>query len=226
MHREVLVFSGGLDSTTLLWDLLRAGRDVAALSVMYGQRHAREVVAAQKVVQEAKDVFGRHRVSHTVISLRDLCAVMTGSSQTDLSVPVPHGHYEDETMRSTVVPNRNMVFLSVAIAQAISLGSTRVLYGAHAGDHAIYPDCRSAFVEAMQQVAQVCHYTPIDLAAPYLRMTKADIVTVGLDLGAPYHMTWTCYEGGTLACGRCGSCQERLAAFATVGVPDPIVYRR
>lgn len=225
MYRdEVLILSGGMDSATLLWDRLSRRRTVAAITVNYGQRHAREVQAARELVQAYQNRFSGDRVEHQVVDLSDLKQVLTGSSQTDDLVSVPHGHYTDVTMQKTVVPNRNMILLSVAIAKAIACEADRVLYGAHAGDHAIYPDCRTEFIRAMADVAALCHYSPVEVFAPYQFLDKGQILVKGLELGVPYELTWTCYEGKEQACGQCGACCERLEAFAQAGVKDPLPY--
>lgn len=216
MH-VVALYSGGLDSTTLLYDLRAQGHTLHALGIDYGQRHARELAAAER---GAADLG----VPYQAVSLRGLLPLLAGSSQTDPAIPVPHGHYADPTMRATVVPNRNLLLLSVAAAGAISLGADAVAYAAHAGDHPVYPDCRPAFVEAARAVLALVHYTPVALLAPYLGLTKADLVRRGTDLGVPYADTWSCYEGGALHCGRCGTCVERREAFVLAGRSDPTVY--
>jgi 7-cyano-7-deazaguanine synthase len=135
-------------------------------------------------------------------------------------------------MKATVVPNRNMLLLATATAHAISIGADCVAYGAHAGDHAIYPDCRKPFVDALSKAMMLCHYFPIDLYAPFLEMDKGDIACLGVEIGVPYEMTWTCYQGGNdddwdadqLHCGKCGACQERLEAFKKAGITDPVAY--
>ena len=148
----------------------------------------------------------------------------TPSSLNRDSWEVPEGHYTEESMKQTVVPNRNMIFLSVAAARAIAGGVQHLFYAAHAGDHAIYPDCRPVFVSAMETALHLCDWQDITLHAPYLHLSKADIVKIGINLGVDYSLTWTCYRGEALACGRCGSCTERLEAFREAGVEDPVEY--
>ncbi len=217
MTATVLIYSGGLDSTTLLYDLRAQGHALYALGVDYGQRHARELESAERL---AADVG----VPYRTVDLRALTPFLAGSSQTDPAVAVPRGHYADPTMRATVVPNRNLLMLSVAAAWAISLGADAVAYAAHAGDHPVYPDCRPAFVEAARAVLGLVHYTPVALLAPYLALTKADVVRRGTTLGVPYADTWSCYEGGAVHCGACGTCVERREAFVLAGRSDPTVY--
>jgi 7-cyano-7-deazaguanine synthase len=141
-------------------------------------------------------------------------------------VPVPEGHYEDESMKSTVVPNRNMILLSIATAWSIASGLQGVAYAAHSGDHAIYPDCRPAFADAMNEAIRLCDYSSQELVRPFVSLTKADIVRVGASLGVPFEKTWSCYNGRKLHCGKCGTCVERIEAFELAGVPDPTEYKK
>ncbi len=221
LGRAVLIFSGGMDSTTLLYWMWERGWAVYPLSVFYGQRHNRELDSAAKICSDLGLPFKEADLGSVGKKL------LKGSSQTDQTIEVPHGHYEDENMKMTVVPNRNMIMLSVAIGYAISIGASAVFYGAHAGDHAIYPDCRSEFVSAMREAARLCHFDGgIQIEAPFTDIDKGDIVIEGLKLNVPYKDTWTCYEGRAdgLSCGECGACQERLEAFSKAGVVDPIPY--
>jgi 7-cyano-7-deazaguanine synthase len=217
MTGTVLVYSGGLDSTTLLYDLRAQGHTLHALGVDYGQRHARELAAAARLAAAAG-------VPYRTVDLRALTPLLGGSSQTDPAVAVPLGHYADPTMRATVVPNRNLLLLSVAAAWAISQGAGAVAYAAHRGDHPVYPDCRPAFVDAARAVLALVHYTPVALLAPYLALTKADLVRRGTALGVPYGETWSCYVGGAVHCGACGTCVERRLAFIEAGTTDPTRY--
>jgi 7-cyano-7-deazaguanine synthase len=202
-----------MDSTVLLAKMLDDGHAVTALSVNYNQRHRRELDAARAVCDH-------YDVEHVVVDLSDLHRVMRGSSQTD-DIDVPEGHYADENMKKTVVPNRNMILLSVATAHCVSLGYDVVAYGAHAGDHAIYPDCRPVFVDQMKRAMRFCDYSAIDLWSPFQSMDKGDIADLGVSLDVPFHLTWTCYKGEEKACGKCGACVERLEAFAKFGHVDP-----
>jgi len=137
---------------------------------------------------------------------------------------VPAGHYTNETMKLTVVPNRNMIMLSVAIGWAVSGKADAVAYAAHAGDHTIYPDCRPAFIEAIRQAAALCDWHRVELLTPFVGKTKRDIVRLGAELDVPFGQTWSCYVGGEVHCGRCGTCVERREAFKSAGVDDPTVY--
>lgn len=215
--KSVAVFSGGLDSTVLLHHLLEGGDEVLALSVHYGQRHRREL-------DHAKAIAARLGVEWRLADLSGLTPLLAGSSLTSAEVPVPHGHYTAEPMKQTVVPNRNMILLSVAAGWALSRGCHRVAYGAHAGDHTIYPDCRPEFAAAVRQALALADWRPLDLFCPFIGLTKAKIVSLGARLRVDFGATWSCYEGGELHCGQCGTCFERREAFELAGVPDPTVY--
>lgn len=215
----VLIYSGGLDSTVLMYKLHNEGFTVLPLSFNYGQRHQKELGSAVAITQ-------RLGLRHEIANLQGITHLLKGSSQTDPSVPVPHGHYTAETMKLTVVPNRNMIMLSVAAALAVAEGIRDVGYGAHAGDHAIYPDCRQPFVDAMSEAFFVANEHKLWLHAPFLQMTKAEIVQLGNQLHVPFEKTWSCYEGGELHCGLCGTCVERIEAFDNAGVVDPTQYAK
>jgi len=213
----VVIYSGGMDSYTVLHRALREGCDVHALSFDYGQRHARELEVAERVCRELG-------VPHQVVDIRAIHGLIDNSALTDAGRALPEGDYAEENLTATVVPNRNMILLSLAIAKAVNIGAGRVDYGAHGGDHVLYPDCRPEFVEAMNAVAGIANFDPVEIHAPYLRASKAEILADGLAMGLDYGQTWTCYRGEELACGRCGSCRERLAAFAANGATDPLGY--
>jgi 7-cyano-7-deazaguanine synthase len=216
--RAVLILSGGMDSTTLLYDLVSQEYDVHAVTFDYGQKHKKEIAYAAKTC-------GYLDVPQEIIDVTVLNALAPSSLTRD-GWEVPDGHYADENMKQTVVPNRNMVLLSLAGAFAIGIRAGHLFYGAHAGDHTIYPDCRPAFVSAMATAFHLCDWNDVVLAAPYLYLSKVEIVRRGLALGVDYSLTWTCYKGGEKACGNCGSCNERLAAFREAGATDPLAYER
>ncbi|OJA04682.1 7-cyano-7-deazaguanine synthase QueC [Halomonas sp. QHL1] len=213
----VVIYSGGMDSFTVLHRALSEGLTVHALSFDYGQRHARELDTARQVCASLG-------LPHQVVDIRAIHGLIDNSALTDPEQAMPEGDYDTDNLRATVVPNRNMILLSLAIAKAVNIGAERVDYGAHGGDHVLYPDCRPEFVEAMNHVAGIANFEPVQLHAPYLTVSKADILREGLAMGLDYRHTWTCYEGRELACGVCGSCRERLAAFAANGVTDPLAY--
>ena len=212
---SAIVLSGGLDSTTLLYD----ERDRIALAITFdygGNHNAREAACAARHCAKLG-------VEHIVIDLGFIGQHFV-SSLTAGADAIPDGSYDDDNMRSTVVPFRNGIMLSVACGLAESRGLTRVLIANHGGDHAIYPDCRPAFVEAMNAAMQAGTYANVKLAAPYTSLTKADIVRRGASLGVDFADTYSCYKGGAKHCGTCGTCTERREAFKQAGIEDPTVY--
>jgi 7-cyano-7-deazaguanine synthase len=219
--KAIAIVSGGMDSVTLAYLLTSEGYDLHLLSFDYGQRHRKELEFAARCA----GVLG---AQHDVIDLSSLTALLKGSALTDAGVAVPDGHYAHENMKITVVPNRNAMMLSIAFAVAVAEGAPVVGTGIHAGDHAIYPDCRPAFTvafDAMQRLAVEGFGDPnLRLYTPFVGITKADIVTIGHRLGVDYRATWSCYKGGEVHCGTCGTCVERREAFEIAGVPDPTRY--
>lgn len=214
--KTILILSGGMDSTTLLYDLIAHGDSVEAIGVNYKQRHGKELAYAADLC----DGLG---VQFDVLDLSSLSGFLTGSSQSDPNVPVPFGKYDEPSMKLTVVPNRNMFMLAAAGAVAIARKADRLAYGAHAGDHTIYPDCRPEFVDAMGRAFGLCDWHTLSLHAPYINMTKGDICKRGVTLRVPYGATWTCYVGGERPCGKCGACTERAEAFGFAGIHDPLL---
>jgi len=215
--KVVVIYSGGMDSFTVLHKAMQQGLTPYALTFDYGQRHIKEIEVARQVCEELG-------VEHKVIDISAINQLIGGSSLTDSSIDVAQGHYQQENMKSTVVPNRNMILLSLAIGYAVSLGAEQVYYGAHSGDHEIYPDCRPIFVEKMNEVAAVANYEKVEIFSPYLNNNKSGILKDGIKMGLDYSKTWTCYNGREKACGKCGSCVERLEAFTANGIKDPIEY--
>lgn len=204
-----------MDSTTLLYKLLAEEKEVRALSFNYGQRHSREL-------EQAKATCKQLGVDHRIIDLSFYKELASNSALTG-DIPVPHGHYEAENMKLTVVPNRNMVMAAIAIGYAVNIDFDEVALGVHAGDHAIYPDCRPAFIDALSQIAKVANFKPIGIYTPFLFVDKGDIAIEGTKLGVDYSKTQTCYEGGEVPCGKCGACQERAEAFQKAETVDPLV---
>lgn len=220
-RHAVLIFSGGLDSAVTAYKLRDDGVIVSLLSFNYGQRHVKELAHAANLADQLGE-------SHDIVDLTSLGRILGGSALTDPVVPVPHGHYRAETMRSTVVPNRNAIMLEIAAGSAVACGADAVAFGAHSGDHAIYPDCRPEFftlIQASISAGNEGHIDPgFQLVAPFLDLTKTDIVREGARLGVPFELTWSCYEGGDVHCGACGTCVERREAFDEAGVADPTDY--
>jgi len=215
-EKVVVIYSGGMDSFTVLNRALKDGKEVFALSFDYGQRHVKELECASNVCTSLN-------IKHKVIDISSINQLLAGSSLTD-DIDIPEGHYEADNMKSTIVPNRNMILLSLAVGYAVSVGASQVYYGAHSGDHAIYPDCRPEFVQKMNDVCQIANYESVEIFSPYLTVNKTAILADGLSMGLDYSDTWTCYNGREKACGKCGSCQERLEAFSDNKVADPIEY--
>lgn len=213
----VQLLSGGMDSATLAYWLVREGYVVRFISVDYGQRHSKELKAARRIA-EALDV------PHHIIDLTSLAPLLGGSALTDRTVEVPVGHYSDDTMAKTVVPNRNAMMLSIAWAVAVAHGDSHVAYAAHAGDVAQYPDCRPEFASDLEWALRTGTETEIELLAPFLNIRKSDIVSIGHSLNVPFELTWSCYQGGETHCGLCGTCVERREAFAHAHVDDPTAY--
>lgn len=215
--KTVIVYSGGLDSTVLLYHTLAQGHSVKAISVNYGQRHACELARAQSICQNLS-------VDYIQADLSALQPLLAGSSLTSPEIDVAEGHYTEENMKSTVVPNRNMILLSLAAGHAISIKADQIAYAAHSGDHAIYPDCRNEFADAMANAIRICDWHQVELVRPFVDWSKTDIVRRGSELKVPFDQTWSCYKGGETHCGRCGTCIERREAFDLANIEDPTTY--
>lgn len=215
----VVILSGGMDSTVALAETWRdyGASQVAALTFDYGSKHnAREGRSAQAIA-------AHYGVRHVAVSL-PFVGEHFASDLLASGGAIPEGHYADPSMKATVVPFRNGIMLSVAVGFAESLGAGIVVYGAHAGDHPIYPDCRPAFLRAMSDAARHGTYAEVRIEAPFMARTKAEIVEEGHSLRVPWGMTYSCYNGREQHCGRCGTCVERREAFTLAGVPDPTDY--
>ena len=214
----IVICSGGLDSVTLAHKTAAERRLAGLLSFDYGQRHVKEV-------ESARACAARLGVPHRVVDLRGVGAALSGSALTD-DVAVPDGHYAEETMKITIVPNRNAIMLAVAFGMAAAQEAGAVAAAVHGGDHFIYPDCRPGFVAAFRAMQDhaLDGVANVDLWTPYVHGSKADIVSDGARLGVPFAETWSCYKGGARHCGRCGTCVERREAFHLAGVPDPTDY--
>ncbi|MFH8805203.1 7-cyano-7-deazaguanine synthase QueC [Streptomyces sp. NPDC017936] len=216
----VLSFSGGMDSTTLAARYASKGYDLLLLSFNYGQRHRRRELEA------AAGIAGYLGAEHHVVDLSSVAPLLPGTALTDPGVDVPDGHYAEESMKSTVVPNRNAIMASIALGVASARGAELIGLGVHAGDHAVYPDCRPEFVEALREMAAVAlagMHVP-QIATPFVHMTKTEIAAYADSIKAPVHMSWSCYKGGEVHCGTCGTCTERKEAFADAGLTDPTEY--
>lgn len=211
----LIVVSGGMDSTTMLYEY----REEIALAVTfdYGANHGPKEIPLAKMHCE------RLGIEHVVIKMNFMKDYFE-SSLLSGSEAIPEGHYEDENMRSTVVPFRNGIMLAIACGLAESRGLKRLMIANHAGDHAIYPDCREGFVKAMSLATQEGTYDHISIYAPYTNLTKGEIARHGKALGLNYAETWSCYKGGEKHCGKCGTCVERREALAEAGIEDLTPY--
>jgi 7-cyano-7-deazaguanine synthase len=230
--KAVTLLSGGLDSVTLAYHLKAQGYELICLSFDYGQRHKKEL-------QVAQDIAKGLGAGHHVIQIRTydllygtsepLGSILGDSVLVDQSKEVPDGHYADENMKQTVVPNRNAIMLSIAYGVAMANQADYVAFAAHSGDHAIYPDCRPEFVALLGTAFEVGaqwnsgDYVPV-LIGPFLDHDKAWIAREAVRLGVPIEETWSCYKGGDIHCGTCGTCYERREAFKLAGVLDPTEY--
>ncbi|RWQ12918.1 7-cyano-7-deazaguanine synthase QueC [Mesorhizobium sp.] len=214
----LVICSGGLDSVSLAHKVATEQKLIGLLSFNYGQRHKKELGFASICAE-------RLGVPHQIVDIGDVGRNLSGSALTD-SVGVPDGHYAEASMRITVVPNRNAIMLAIAFGVAAVQKADAVATAVHGGDHFIYPDCRPSFIDAFQTMQNhaLAGYADIRLYAPYVNMSKADIVSEGAKYGTPFEATWSCYKGGAHHCGRCGTCVERREAFDLAGIADPTDY--
>jgi 7-cyano-7-deazaguanine synthase len=218
---SVAVVSGGMDSVTLLYLLARAeNRHPLVLSFDYGQKHRKEL----ELAAWHADKLG---LIHKVVNLTSINDLLDSSALVG-GTDVPEGHYADETMKATVVPNRNSMMINIATAAAVNNGAQIVAVGVHAGDHPIYPDCRVEFLESLERTLKIANEGFIRpdflIYAPFAYMNKQHIAAIGTQLGVSFEKTWSCYKGGDLHCGLCGTCVERREAFELAEVDDPTVY--
>lgn len=214
--KAIVVASGGMDSATAAYQYAHRGWELHLVGFDYGQRHVKELSALMALGE-------RLSAPVTVIDLKAIGEFLGRNSLTSEST-VPDGHYREETMRQTVVPNRNAIMINIAAGIAQAEGAELVVTGVHSGDHYIYPDCRPQFINAIKQSISFATDGAVALDAPFINLSKADIVKEGARLGVPYEMTWSCYKGGAQHCGTCGTCFERKEAFVVAGVPDPTKY--
>ncbi len=212
-----IIYSGGLDSTTLLYEK----REHIALAVTfdYGSNHAQQEIACAKWHCEHLGI------DHAIVNLSFFKEYFTSSLISGADT-IPNGSYDEKNMKSTVVPFRNGIMLSIACGMAESRELTRVLIANHGGDHAIYPDCRPEFIAAMDAAMQAGTYIGVRIEAPYTNLTKADLVRKGTEMGIDYGHTYSCYRGGERHCGLCGTCTERREAFRECGIKDPTIYEQ
>ena len=213
--------SGGVDSSTLCYKAVREGYDVSPLTFIYGQKHEKEVLSSENICRHLG-------LRPNVVDLSSISVLFGASALTDREVEIPRvpasaNNYE--TLSATVVPNRNAIFLSLAVAYSQSIGCDVVFYGAHHSDRGVYPDCRAEFVSAFEEAERLATDNErLTIVAPFVDMDKSGIVKLGSRLGVPFEDTWSCYVGSRVHCGTCSSCRERKRAFIEAEVADPTEY--
>ena len=215
MKNSAIIVSGGMDSITLLYD--RKDEIALGISFDYGSNHNAREIPFAKMHCERLDI------KHITINL-DFMHQYFKSSLLDGAEAIPEGHYADDNMKSTVVPFRNGIMLAIAIGIAESNNLDQVFIANHGGDHTIYPDCRPEFINAIDAAATAGTYNNVKVIAPYTKITKSDIARIGKRLGIDYAETWSCYKGGEVHCGKCGTCVERKEALAEAGIEDKTIY--
>lgn len=216
-QKAIVLLSGGMDSVTAFHDALAKHDVAAAISFNYGSKHNMRELEFARLHAEAA------HVPHYLVPL----SFVSEHFSSDLLASggaIPKGHYEEATMKQTVVPFRNGIMLAIAAGFAESMKANAIVIAAHAGDHAIYPDCREDFMRAMGDAVRFGTYESVEILRPFIHFTKADIARRGAELGVDFAKTWSCYVGGEIHCGECGTCVERREAFIVAGLPDPTRY--
>jgi 7-cyano-7-deazaguanine synthase len=214
-----VLLSGGMDSVTALYEVLGMHEVVACLSFDYGAKHNACEIPFAKLHAE------RNGIPHQVIPL-DFINTLFKSDLLKSGGAIPDGHYAEASMKQTVVPFRNGIMLAIAAGYAESVEAAGLVIAAHSGDHAIYPDCREPFMQAMASAMSEGTYAAVQLLRPFIHSDKTGIARRGASLGLDFSETWSCYKGGAIHCGVCGTCVERREAFLLAGVPDPTVYQQ
>jgi 7-cyano-7-deazaguanine synthase len=218
MKKQVVVLvSGGMDSVSALHEANQAHKVVGAVSFDYGSKHN------HKEIPFAAFHCARLSIPHRIIPLT-FVGELFKSDLLASGGAIPDGHYGEQTMKQTVVPFRNGIMLSIAAGFAESIEAQALVIAAHAGDHAIYPDCREDFMKVMGEAIRLGTYAHIEILRPFIRLTKAEIARRGHELGVDFSKTWSCYKGASIHCGICGTCVERREAFLLAGLPDPTAY--
>lgn len=220
--KAIIIVSGGMDSITLLHDMVKkhGKKNILAVSFQYGSKHMKKELPMAKENCEILEV--EHRIIDVRNIFRNFKSALLDKKDSE---PIPEGHYEALNMKKTIVPFRNGILLSIAAGMAETLGAKIIYYGAHSGDHFIYEDCRKEFVDAISSAVKLGTMNKIQIKAPYWNDNKITILKKGKKLGVDYSKTWTCYNPTFgKACGKCGACQERLEAFEKNGIKDPLTY--
>jgi 7-cyano-7-deazaguanine synthase len=215
--KAIVLVSGGMDSVVALYEAHRTCEVLGGLSFNYGSKHNHKEIPCAE--WHCKGLG----IPHLAISLGFMGETFKSALLTSGGA-IPDGHYEEQSMKQTVVPFRNGIMLSIAGGYAESLEAKAVVIAAHAGDHAIYPDCREDFMKAIAEAVRLGTYAEIEVLRPFIRMTKAEIARRGQELGVDFSKTWSCYKGEEIHCGTCGTCVERREAFMLAGLKDPTPY--
>jgi len=217
-QKVVVLVSGGMDSVTALYDAAQKYQVIAGVSFDYGAKHnPREIPFAAYHCQQLS-------IPHIIISL-DFMNKLFKSDLLKTGGAIPDGHYEELTMKQTVVPFRNGIMMAIVAGYAESVKANGLVIAAHSGDHAIYADCREDFMKAMGDAIQLGTYEQVEVIRPFIALSKAEIAKRGQELGVDFSQTWSCYKGGDVHCGQCGTCVERREAFMVAGIKDPTVYK-
>lgn len=214
-----VLLSGGMDSVAVLYDALRHHEVVGCMSFDYGSKHNHCEIPFARLHSD------RNQIPHHVVSLGFMNDLFT-SDLLQSGGEIPDGHYAEQNMKRTVVPFRNGIMLAIATGYAESIKADGLVIAAHSGDHAIYPDCRDSFMEGMAVAMKEGTYANVQLLRPFIAIDKTAIARLGVDLGINFAETWSCYKGGKVHCGVCGTCVERREAFFLAGIPDPTVYEQ
>lgn len=219
--KAVAIVSGGMDSTVLAYQMKSTFKEGIIVSYNYGQRHVKELEYAAKTAVKLG-------LEHRIVDMAFMATLLHGSALTSSDIDVPEGHYAEDNMRQTVVPNRNMIMLSIAAGVAIAENANALLTAVHAGDHFVYPDCRPEFIHNVNKAVLKGNegfiQDDFEVYAPYVNISKADICSLGETYKVDWLDTWSCYKGEELQCGVCGTCTERREAFELAGVDDPTEY--
>ncbi|PCJ99044.1 MAG: 7-cyano-7-deazaguanine synthase QueC [Zetaproteobacteria bacterium] len=213
----LVICSGGLDSVTLAYKIAKEHDLMGLISFDYGQKHKKELAYAEKCAKALN-------VSYDMIDISTVGGLLSGSALTEDGIDVPDGHYAEDSMKLTIVPNRNAIMLSIAYGIASARGADAVATAVHGGDHFIYPDCRPDFINTFQTMQDHALGEHIRLYTPFIDIPKSEIAAQTAPLNVPVIDTWSCYKGGDIHCGRCGTCVERIEAFHIAKVADPTQY--